>query len=292
MTALPIGGSASARRGGVRAVRAPAYFVAGFTAIGAYYLVSPTVQAFLYGLIGLSAVWAIYAGAIRNRTVARLAWQCFAVGLLCEIAGDAASSFYELVLNREPPLPSVADVFYLGGYPLLACGIVLLLRGRAGTATLPTVLDALILSVAIATVQWIFFVEPYSHLRLANSTRIVSMAYPAMDVLLLAGLAQLIAGARRKATSYLLLIGAVALWVTGDEIFALAQGHYGEGGWVDAFWLGAYVAWGAAALALRDDSQPLRPDRRALPRLTGTRLALLSAALLAVPAALLVEQIR
>jgi signal transduction histidine kinase len=290
MTAVPVGLELLLRKRGVPPARAATvYGVAGAVAISIYFVVSPAAQAVLYGLIGVSAVVAIYIGAIRSKTSTRLAWQCFALGLLCEVLGDTASSVYELALGREPPVPSPADAFYLAGYPLLACGIVLLLRRRGGVSTLPAALDALILSVAIATLQWIFLVEPYNHVQLANDTRAVSMAYPAMDVLLLAGLAQLLVGSGRKSVSYRLLIFSVALWIVGDEIFALTQGHYAAGGWVDTFWLASYVAWGAAALTLLHD-RPSSPERRAVPRLTRGRLALLSAALLAVPSALLVEQ--
>src|SRR5207302_25663 len=129
----------------------------------AYFFVSATAQCVLYGLIGLSAVVAIYVGAVRRQEHGRLAWLCFAGGLLCEVAGDTISSAWELGLGKEPPVPSAADVLYLGGYPLLALGIFLLLRARGSKTTLPTVLDALIVFVGVATVQWIFLVEPYNH---------------------------------------------------------------------------------------------------------------------------------
>ena len=104
-----------------------AYAVLGAAAIGAYFAVSATAQAVLYGLVGISAVAAISVGAVRPRGAHRRAWQCFALGFLCEVAGDTIASIYELGLGHEPPLPSAADAFYLTGYPLLVLGIVLML---------------------------------------------------------------------------------------------------------------------------------------------------------------------
>ena len=66
---------------------------------------------------------AIYVGARANLPPGeRLPWNLFALGLLGQVAGDAIFAVYEIQLNREPPSPSVADVFYLAGYPLLALG--------------------------------------------------------------------------------------------------------------------------------------------------------------------------
>jgi signal transduction histidine kinase len=87
-----------------------------------------------------------------------------------------------------------------------------------------------------------------------------------------------------------LLLTTVAFWVIADEIYGLNSATYQGGDWVDALWLGSYVVWGAAAL---DPSMArlAEPDRRRLPRLTDTRLALLAAALLTAPAILLIERL-
>ncbi len=226
------------------------------------------------------------------RGAERLAWRLFAFGLLGEVGGDAISTVYELHLDREPPLPSLADVFYLGGYPLLAFGIFLLLRQRGSTSARVGVLDTVIVFAAVATVQWMFLVEPYRHAQLGTGARLTSMAYPSMDALLLVGLAQLMIGVGRRTPAQWLLIVSVALWIAGDEVFALSAGKYSAGGWLDTFWLGSYVIWGAAGLALRGASTGVaRPDRRAIPRLTRGRLVLLAASLLAVPTALVAERL-
>ncbi|MBV8080436.1 MAG: HAMP domain-containing histidine kinase [Actinobacteria bacterium] len=293
MTTVSLGGAFAAGRRAALPARASAlYMAAGAVAIGVYFLVPAAAQDVLYGVIGVSAVAAIYVGGIRGATEERRAWECFAVGLICEVAGDTISSVYELSQGHDPPVPSIADAFYLSGYPLLALGVFLLLRGRGGTTTLPSIIDALTICISSATVQWIFFVEPYFHVQLGNGQRAVSMAYPSLDVLLFAALAQLLLGVGGRRPSYRLLIASVALWVAGDEIYALTAGHYAAGSWVDSFWLASYVAWGGAALALMAEPRPLPVERRTVPRLTRARVVVLSVALLAIPAALLVEQAR
>jgi signal transduction histidine kinase len=266
------------------------YLLAGAATIGVYYVVPTTARDLLYVAIGLSAVAAVFAGA-RRLDEGRDAWELFAFGLLARVAGDVISAFYELGEGHEPPLPSPADAFYVGGYVLVALGIVTLLRRRGALSTFVGVLDPLIVFVAVATVQWIFLVEPARHLSLAPSAKAVAMTYPALDVLLLVGLAQLLVGAGRRSTaSYRLVTAAVGLWIVGDEIFGLTASGFIAGGWLDVFWLGSYVCWGAAALSLDPQAERRHPERRAVPRLTRGRLALLAAGLLAVPVALTVDR--
>ena len=275
----------------MRAPGAAVLFLAGgWIAIGVYFLVPSTPQDILFIAIGVYGVAAIAYGAQRLGAE-RLAWRLFALGLLGEVGGDAVSTYYELHLGHEPPLPSLADALYLGGYPVLALGIFLLLRERGGMALRAGVLDTVIIFAAVATVQWMFFVEQYRHVSLGMGARLVSMAYPSLDALLLVGLAQMMVGLGRQTFWSWLLVGSVALWITGDEVFALTAGHYSAGGWVDTFWLGSYVVWGAAALALPRGEPVVQRERRMVPRLTPGRLALLAAALLAVPASLVVERL-
>jgi signal transduction histidine kinase len=268
-----------------------AFLGAGLLAIGLYFLLPPDAQSVFYVVIGFSSVVAIYVGAIRNLPRSeRLPWQLFALGLLGQVAGDAIFAVYEVSLNREPPSPSIADAFYLAGYPLLALGLLLVLRRLGGQSSRAAILDTLVIFSGVVLVQWVFFIDPYNHMRFGTEfARLVAMAYPAMDVLLLVAFAQLLVGPGGRTRAYRLLITSVALWVVADELYGLSVDSYQGGSWIDALWLGSYVVWAAAAL---DPSMAriAEPDRRLLPRLTRTRLLLLTAASLTAPLTLLIER--
>jgi signal transduction histidine kinase len=137
-------------------------------------------------------------------------------------------------------------------------------------------------------VQWIFFVGPYLKTSLHPFARGVEMAYPTMDLLMFVALAPLALGTGVRTWAYRLLVVAVGLWIVGDELFGLSVDNYTAGGWLDAFWLASYVCWGAAGLEPVENWR-LALDRRQVPRLTKGRIALLAAALLTVPAVILVE---
>jgi signal transduction histidine kinase len=268
-----------------------AFLAAGAVAIGIYFLLPSDVQSVFYVVIGFSSVVAIYLGAARNLPRGeRLAWQLFAFGLLGQVAGDAIFAVYEVSLNREPPSPSVADAFYLAGYPLLALGVLLVLRKLGGQTSRAAILDTLVIFSGVALVQWIFFIDPYNHMHFGSEfARLVAMAYPAVDILLLVAFAQLLVGPGGRTRAYRLLLFSIALWVVADEIYGLDVNSYTGGSRIDALWLASYVVWGAAALE-PSMARIAVPDRRRLPRLTRTRLVLLAAASLTAPLTLLIER--
>jgi signal transduction histidine kinase len=268
-----------------------AFIGAGALAIGIYFLLPPDAQSIFYVAIGFSAVVAIYAGAVRNLPRGeRLPWQLLAFGLLCQVGGDAIFAIYEVSLNREPPSPSIADAFYLAGYPLLALGVLLVLRKLGGQTSRAAILDTLVIFSGVALVQWVFFIDPYNHMRFGTEfARLAAMAYPAMDVLLLVAFAQLVVGPGGRTRAYRLLLTSIALWVVADELYGLNIDTYEGGSWIDALWLGSYVVWAGAALE-PSMARIAVPDRRRLPRLTRTRLVLLALASLTAPITLLIER--
>ncbi len=268
---------------------APRLFLAGgVAAIALYFTLSPAQQSVAYVGIGFSAVVAIFAGALMRPAAVRVPWYLFACGFACEIGGDAIFTVYEVWLDSEPPMPSTADVLYLAGYPLIALGIVLLVRQLGGQTSRVAQLDMAIVFAAVATVQWVLLVDGHLGPSMPDGAQLVSMAYPSMDVLLLVGLVQLILGPAKRSATYWILVLSVALWVTADEVYGLTLDTYASGSWLDALWLGSYVLWGFAALGASSDEVLLR-DHRTVPRLTSARVALLGAALLAAPTVAVVE---
>jgi signal transduction histidine kinase len=266
---------------------------AGAVAIAVYFLLPAhsDVQSIYYVAIGFACVVAIYVGATRNLPLGqRLPWMLFALGLLGQVAGDAIFAYYEVQLGREPSSPSIADVFYLGGYVLIAAGVFLVLRRLGGQTSRTAVLDTLLLFSSVALVQWIFFIDPYNHMHFGTETeRLVAMAYPAVDVLLLVAFAQLLVGPGGRTSAYRLLLISLGLWIVADELYGLNVDTYEGGDWIDALWLGSYVVWAAAALE-PSMARIAQADRRRLPRLSMARLTVLAAASLAAPITLLIER--
>jgi signal transduction histidine kinase len=253
-------------------------------ALTALYFAVPrgTPQFVIYGVVGASAAFVIAWGG-RNS----VPWLLFALGNALFAVGDDISS----ALGGAPAVPSAADWFYLAGYPVLAGGFVLLLSAVGGHRRLPALVDAAIVTVAFLLVQWVYLIDGIWHGGGSTAERVVSAAYPLMDLVLLAGLTGFFVTAAWRTPAFFLLGAAVALLLVGDEIYAF--GSYESGDWVDAFWLLSYVVWAAAALhpSRRELERPPSPAQQRLG--VGTaRVAALTVALLAAPAVLLVQHLR
>jgi signal transduction histidine kinase len=267
------------------------YLLVGLAATGLYFALpwDSFAQALVYDGIGASAAVAVVLGAWINHTSLRLPWYLFAAGLFAFTIGDVLFNLYDQVWDRDPPLPSVADVFYLAGYPFLTAGLVLLVLRVRSEERRAGRIDAALLVVAFALCQWIFVMDDLVRDSGSAAEKVVGLSYPVADVVLLAGLVFLGLTPAWRTVAYRYLTASIVLLLFADELYGLAPEQYADAGWLDAAWLLSYVLWGVAAL---------HPSMRALskpslargPQLSTLRLAVLGAALGAAPAVLVIER--
>ena len=96
----------------------------------AYFLLPPSaLRAATYSVVSLGMVVAILVGVRRWKPAQPMAWYLIAAGQLLFSIGDGINYYREWVLKTEIPFPSVGDGLYLIFYPLLAAGLLLLVRG-------------------------------------------------------------------------------------------------------------------------------------------------------------------
>ena len=97
----------------------------------------------------------------------------------------------------------------------------------------------MIVTLALATLLWVYLIAPYAEQpRLSLLAAAASVAYPAMDILLLGVVARVAAGSHRREPAFLfVLAGAVVLLLT-DVIYGwmLLGGGHGIGALLDAGW--------------------------------------------------------
>src|SRR5919201_876443 len=266
-----------------------AYLLAGCAVMGIYFLLpfNTVEQAVLYDAIGASSVLAVVAGTLLCKPEKRLPWYLFAAGLGAFTVGDTIFNLYAYAWHTDTPSPSVADFFYLAGYPFLAAGLALLILGVGKAERRTGVIDAGILASAFGIVQWIFLMARLVHS--SDPGLRVDGAYTGMDVVLVSGLAVFALTPSWRLRSYRLLGLGLVFLLAADEVFATNPDHYGNASWNDALYLLSYVAWGAAAL---HPSMARLAERRpaAAPKLSAARLAVLAAALLTAPFVLLLQR--
>jgi len=275
--------------------RSARIFLAVELLLGVTYFLLPDslLRAAVYCTLGLGMVMAVVVGTRLYRPSRPLAWYLIAAGQLSFTVGDAINYTYQWVLEVEPPYPSVADAFYLACYALLAGGLLLLVRERAPGRDVASLIDATIITTGVGLLSWVFLIGPNVRVPdLLLSQRLVSIAYPLCDVLLVAVAVRLWrTGGTGTVASRLLTLGLVAL-LAADTAYGLSLlgGGWDAGGPVDATWIVFYVGVGLAALhpSMVLLSEPSPPNSR----LTRTRLALLAGASLMAPAVLVVQTLR
>jgi signal transduction histidine kinase len=245
-----------------------------------------TAQSVIYELLGGTAVLAILYAIRLHRPEHRLPWVLFAAGNALFVVGDVIAVFM-----TDPPVPSPADIFYLAGYPLIAAGLLLLMLLAGGLDRRGALTDAAIFTLGFALLQWMFLMGPAVRGSGSRATHIVSGLYPAMDVVLLAGFAGFFVSPAWRTSAFRYLVAAVVALFVGDEIYGLNSNAYASGDWVDFTWMLSYVLWAAAALhpSMRELS---RVRHMPAVRIARGRIAVLAAALVTVPVALLVQQLR
>ena len=277
-----------------RAFIAPwsAYLAAGSLLCLLYVFVAPFKGSGpLINLLGLSPAIAILAAlrihARNGRAVWVTPWAWFAVGLLLFWAGDLYTYSYPLLLNRDVPFPSLGDAAYVLVYPALMTGLLALARRRSSGRDVGGTVDAAIMTVGLSLPSWVWLIAPYVHDgTLTPLARIVSVAYPMGDVLLLAAAVRLALDAGRRSPAFYLLSSSIVLLLMTDFVYGIMilDGTYDHQLWLDVGWIGFYLLWGAAALhpSMPRLSETTREPRASI--LTPFRLFLLTGASLIAPA--------
>jgi diguanylate cyclase (GGDEF)-like protein/PAS domain S-box-containing protein len=272
-----------------------AYLTVGALLTAAYLLLPPLKGSGpVMNLLGLSPVVAILVGIRLHRPRSVAPWGFFAVGFLLFWFGDLYTYSYPLLLDREVPFPSLGDGSYILVYPVLMAGLLLLIRRRSARGDHGGVIDGLILTLGLAIPQWIALIAPYLHdTELSPVAKLVSIAYPLGDVLLLAAVIRLALDSGRRAPAFYLLSSSIVLLLVTDFVYGLMilHGTYDHQLWLDVGWIGFYVLWGAAALHPSMAALEQRSGSRDS-MLTRFRLALLTCASLAAPVISLVHDIQ
>ena len=237
----------------------------------------------LYSACGLIAGFGLAAGVKLLRPTRKAGWYLMSIGIFTFVAGDVIYFSHSGI----PPYPGIPDVFYLAGYPFLALGLARLTRFK--TANRANLIDALILSTSAALVTWIYLMKPYAiDATLSLSARLVSMAYPMGDLLLLVVVCLFFISGRQRSASFIWMGASMFAMLVSDVIVGMAQlnGTY-IGGWQDLGYLISYIALAVAALhpSMRDVGAD---EKVSSPRLSFVRIGLLAVSAIIGPGLLII----
>jgi diguanylate cyclase (GGDEF)-like protein/PAS domain S-box-containing protein len=262
-----------------------------YTVLTAVYYAVPSWHTPIWAAIGVSSAGAVIYGVGRNRPRRSAPWLLMAGAVSAFNCGDLTYDFLVEIMHDPDPFPSAVDGFYLLLFaPLLAGGVLLLARSGATNRDRASVLDALILTGGVGLLSWIFLIRPYVESPdLTWFEKLVSVAYPLYDLLILLVVIRLLVTVRYSTSLSILMAGVAGLLVS-DVLYGLIQlsGHWKVGGPVDLGWIVFYAGVGAAAL---HPSMVSLTEPRVLrhSNVTPRRLLLLTLSSLIAPGVLLVE---
>ncbi|MFG1603358.1 putative bifunctional diguanylate cyclase/phosphodiesterase [Actinoplanes sp. NPDC049265] len=190
----------------------------------------------------------------------RWAWIGISLGSLSYACGEAIWTYGETIRGAAVPVPSWADLFYLGMVPLTAAGLLLVPVTRQSVANrFRSIVDGLMIAASLLLISWIFVLHPLLRSGVDPGAELfVLLAYPVSDIVLITVVLYMLAMLRRGGQDWVpfTLIGAAAaLLGVADSLFTFfsLDDSYRTGGVVDLGWLGGFVL---ILLAARRPAQP------------------------------------
>jgi PAS domain S-box-containing protein len=265
----------------VTTAAARTYLCVGLLAIGAY--VALGGPQLIYDSLGLLAAGAIVYGVVRHKPRAKIAWLTLALSQALAGLGDIVYGAY----GASPPYPSAADGLYLAGVVAFGVALVLLVSGSEYGRDVLSYADSLLIASAAALLVWAVFFEGglgSGH----NLARVVSLAYPGLEIVLLAALFRVFFVRGERTIAYYGLVASVVLLILSDTwyIVPALSSSYVEGTWRDGGWLGSYVL--AGAVALHPSMKTFVVPRPSLPHVR--RVVLLGLAVVSIAVSAMLEQ--
>jgi len=203
-------------------------------------------------------VAALVAAAACGLTAVRVSsdrrcWWWLGASALAWGAGEAAWSWYDLVLHVTVPFPSYADIGFLSAVPLAVVGLLLFPSSSSrAAARVQSVLDGTIIAGSLIFASWATILGPLYHSHRGGILKqTVSLAYPASDVVMVALVIILFArSGPRGRTSLLLVMAGIVCFAVSDSSFSYLTevNSYGMGSFLDTGWVAGYLLIGLGAL--------------------------------------------
>ncbi len=210
--------------------------------------------------------------AARQHGAARRFWLLLAMALGAWTLAEVIWAVYDLVLHVAVPVPSWADVGYLGAIPLAAAALLCHpgMRAAGSRRTLAT-LDGLAIGTALLLLSWTFVLGPlWRHTHLSTAGGIVAIAYPFGDlvIIFLIVLSVCAMTAAGRAPLLWVLLGLFAMAISDSTYAYLVEvGRYTTGNLVDVGWVVGYLAIAVGAANEAGDAVAILPDQVGEPSL-------------------------
>ncbi len=214
----------------------------------------------------------------------RSMWGYHAITVTADVIYDV-----QTVRLGEPPFPGVADVLYLASYVAAIGGLVVLGRMVSPRHDVEAWIDTAIITAAGASVIGAFVIAPMiDGVAAFDLTTIVSLAYPILDLFLLAALVRMLVLRQAWNRSASLLAVSLLMVLAYDLVYQYQAitDQWRDRPWLEVIWAASLWAMVFAATAPRagevDDLPLARDDEVTLPRMLTLGVGVLTPALVTI----------
>ncbi len=222
----------------------------------------------IFALVAWFATIAAYVTmrAFRRNDSLKGVWAVLTAGLALWALGETSWFIIEAILGLDP-YPSIADLFWVLGYPIVFVGLVLGMktlhvRPSSGGKIIGT---ALILIIAFDL--WYFVLSVILPAKAPLIQKFLNIYYPVGDLILLSPVIYSLMTLKYRAVDYswkLIALG-LGLIMVNDVIFSYLAiiDVYQSGSLLDSFWIGGYLIIGLGSIFQLDKIDRSRQEEQA-----------------------------
>lgn len=192
-----------------------------------------------------------------HRRIHRMIPFLLGCGLFSGTLGQTIFTMYEQLLHINDPFPSWADVGFLGLYPFLLLGILLLPTNLpSGAARVRILFDSALVITAICIFSWYFILGPTIQQGVGTwAAKAVGATYTIFDFIITLTLLVMLPrftnrGVRNVALLLCVALSIIVLSDSFNDSQSLNSG-YSTGGFMDSGWPLGYMLIGVSAYFLR-----------------------------------------
>jgi PAS domain S-box-containing protein len=252
------------------------------------------LRAMLLLLVNSLVVAALLIALQRFRPVARLPWLVLLAVQLCSVTAFVFWYLIPSITGWVLPSPSFVDGLFLALYAGNCVVVGTLSMRQSDEWDRRTVLDVLMVSASLGALSWVFLIQPYiEDAELSTAVKLVSVAYPALDLVLVVLALRLAFTGGRSTPAKALLLGWAFLQLAGDTAYGVLvlRGEWSLTSPVMLLYIAAFACLAAAALhpTMADLGHP---SERARPGPRWARQAVIAATVLTLPAVLTVRLVQ
>lgn len=210
---------------------------------------SNAIFPFLAGTAVISAFFAMRRYGNEKKIFSSV-WLCFTIGMLLWFLGETGWAIYTFFLGTEIPYPSLADVFWLGGYIPLLIALYFYVKIFASVLAKRMIYMVTVITAILSVFLAFALIIPIVSVEEDVVALIMDLAYPLLDLALFstALLGLLIFRKGTIGKSWLLINAGILANVGADIIFSYttAQGTYYNGHPSELLFIWGYILFALA----------------------------------------------